>query len=220
MHNSPDSESITYMIEPVILEIYLNKENYKERLLISDLKKKVRRIPVPGLADSSFFVSAEDVHSILEEKYRKDIDNFETSTVKDFQKSANCVFFIQSAMRQFQNLKYFRVHVSDNEKSAHRDGTFEYKIMHTKINIAESSTDEFIFECKRIFKKLGFYSPTVFNPTPYFECQIQDLINSILEYAYSFDEEDEEHLICLDLITAFGDKVRSDNPVTIIIMEK
>lgn len=216
-----DSEfDLVYMIEPTIVEIYLNKENYKERLLINDLKRSAKNIYVPEMGDSSFFVSSREIRAILNERYKKDVENFQSSSISDFEKSANCVFFIESALRQFYNLRFFRINVSDNEKSANREGKFEYKIVHTKINIAESSTDEFLLECKRIFTKLGFYNSTIFNPKPYFECKIQDLISSILEYASNFDEEDEEHLICLDIISAFGQKVRQDNPVTIIIMEK
>jgi hypothetical protein len=64
-----DFTDIDEMIEPLILEIYLNSNNYKDRLLITDLRKKAQIVKMPMIDDSAFYVKAEEVSDILYEKY-------------------------------------------------------------------------------------------------------------------------------------------------------
>ena len=85
-----------FMIEPVILEIFLNKNNYKERLLINDLKKSARTIKIDHITeDTSFFVNASEVEEILYCKYRKEINNFDSTHPDRLLNTSNTIFVLE-----------------------------------------------------------------------------------------------------------------------------
>jgi hypothetical protein len=218
MPNSFEFDDTNYMIEPLILEIYLNKADYKDRLLIGDLKKRAQAVYVPELGDSSFFVRAEEVEDILYTKYKKDISNFDSATPSDFAKSANSIFFIEAAMREFRKLRYFRIHISENEKSEKTE--FSYKIMHSRVDLANSLNSEFLSKCKRIFREIGVYKSTKLEPKPYFEIQTRELLFLVQNYSLQFDKESEEYLDAIDIMLIFGQKLEKDNSTVLIVIEK
>jgi hypothetical protein len=214
-------EDTNYMIDPLVLEIYLNKGNYKDRLLINDLKRKAQIFRLPDLDESSFFVQAEEVEDILYTKYKKDILNFDSTAPSVLAATANSIFFIEAAMREFKNLRYFRVNVSNNEnKTPEKPTPFDYRIIHSRIDMANNCHPEFLVTAKQIFKEIGVYSPSVFNPKPYFEISVRDLFLSIEGYYLQFDPESEEYLDAMDLIMVFGPKLEKDDSTVLVIMEK
>ena len=76
--NSFGNDFASGLIDPLILEIYLNNNNYKDRILISDLKKRAHLVKLPNLDENSFFVKAEEMESILLTKFYTDIKEFNT----------------------------------------------------------------------------------------------------------------------------------------------
>lgn len=208
-----------FMIEPVILEIYLNKNNYKERLLINDLKKSARTIKIDHITeDSSFFVNASEVEEILYTKYRKEINNFDSTHPDRLLNTSNSIFFLESAIRGFQKLRYFRIHVSDDEELVKTKGTIDYKIMHSKINLAKNLIPEFYEKCIYIFKKIGLYNPR--DKKPYIEINVRELFYLLQKYQSELEEDDEEFLAIEDIMDIFGPKLEADNSMTLIILEK
>lgn len=207
-----------YMIEPLILEIYLNKADYKDRLLIGDLKKCAQTVHVPELGDSSFFVKVDEVEEILYTKYRKDISNFESTPPKDFAESANSIYFIEAAMREFRKLRYFRFHISENEKTKKTE--FTYRIMHSRMDLANLLNAAFLDNCKRIFKDIGVYESTTLEPKPYFEIQAQELLYRLQALLLEQEKDSDEYFILSDIILLFSNKLEKDNSTILIIMEK
>jgi hypothetical protein len=206
------------MIEPLILEIYLNKADYKDRLLIGDLKKRAHTVHMPELGDSSFFVKAEEVEEILYTKYRKDISNFESTPPSDFTKSANSIFYIEAAMREFRKLRYFRVHISENEKTEKAE--FSYRIMHSRMDLANSLNPQFLFACKEVFREIGVYVSSILNPKPYFEIQARDLLYRLQAHLLNYDNDSEEYLNLVDIMMLFSNKLEKDNSTVLVIVEK
>lgn len=210
-----------FMIEPIILEIYLNKSNYKERLLINDLKKSARTIKIDHITeDSSFFVNASEVEDILYKKYRKEINNFDSIHPNRLLNTSNSIFFLESAIRGFQKLRYFRIHVSDDEESLKAKGSIDYKIMHSKIDLGKNLTPEFYEKCIYIFKKIGLYDSSHINPKPYVEINTRELFFLLYKYQNEFEEEEEEFHLVEDIISIFGPKLEADNSMVLIILEK
>ncbi len=76
MIDSIDNNALTSSVDPLILEIYLYNNNYKDRLLITELMEKAQTVKIPGLDDTSFFVKTDDMWEILNTKFRKDIPRF------------------------------------------------------------------------------------------------------------------------------------------------
>jgi len=212
---------VNFMIEPLILEVYLNKQDYKDRLLLTDLKKKAQIVKIADVDDTSFYVKTEEVEDILYTKYKKEILNFDSSTPSNIPSIANSIFFLESAMRQFSELRYFRVHVSNTEPiKSDAPKVFHYKIMHTKIDLVNKLTGEFHSECLRVFKAIGVYNPTFYNQCPYFECDIRSLFNKLNEYAIKFPSDSEERFLIKEIISIFGAKLEKDNSTALIIMQK
>jgi hypothetical protein len=209
-----------FMIEPLILEIYLNKQNYKDRLLINELKKSAKTVRVESLEDSSFFVNAEEVHEILRAKYKKEVMNFESTPPSILQKTTNSIFFLESALRGFPRLRYFRIHVSDDEKSAKEKVSVDYKIMHSRIDFANVLVPEFYEKVRYIFKKIGIFNPSYENPKPYIEVNVRELIIMLQKYSVNFEEGEEEYEAIFDIIDIFGPKLEADNSTVLIIMQK
>lgn len=220
MIDNESKDSISFMIEPLVLEIYLNKENYKDRLLINDLKKNAQIIKLPEHGPSSFFVKASELEGILHTRYYDDIQNFDSTSPADFEKSANSIFFLESALREFTKLRYFRVKVSANEKSAKKDSKFEFKIMHSRVDLANSVTPEFLEKCKRIFQEIGIYKPLKFEPKPYFEIQTKELLILLQNHMLNIDPTEENHILISDIMSIFGHKLEKDNSTVLIIIEK
>lgn len=210
-----------FMIEPVILEIFLNKNNYKERLLINDLKKSARTIKIDHITeDTSFFVNASEVEEILYSKYRKEINNFDSTHPDRLLNTSNSIFFLESAIRGFQKLRYFRVHISDDEELVKTKGTIDYKIMHSKIDLAKNLIPEFYEKFIYIFKKIGLYNPRDINKKPYIEINVRELFYLLQKYQSNLEEDEEEFLVIEDIMDIFGPKLEADNSMVLIILEK
>ena len=215
-----ESENFSFMIEPLILEVYLNKENYKDRLLINDIKKNAQIIKLPEHGPSSFFVKASELEGILYTRYYDDILNFESASQSDFDKSANSVFFLEAALREFPKLRYFRIKVSSNEKSAKKDSKFDYKIMHSRVDLANSVTPEFLVDCKRVFIDIGLYQPSKFEPKPYFEVQTKQLLILLQNHMMNMEPTEENRILIDSIMNIFGHKLERDNATVLVIIEK
>ncbi len=220
MSDKLDFNDVIGMVEPLILEIYLNSNNYKDRLLINDLRKKAQIVKMPSIDSNAFFVKSEEVSDILYEKYLKDIQNFESTPISTFIDSANSVFYIEAILREFICLKYFKINVSDKSISRDTSNVFEYKIMHSKVDLANSVAFDFLDMCVDIFTKIGIYNNTTFYPKPYIEISVKDLFSKLLDYQLEFDKEDEEYLDVIDVMMIFGNKLERDNATCMIIMQK
>lgn len=220
MIDNDGNDSISFMIEPLILEIYLNKENYKDRLLINDIKKNAQIIKLAEHGPSSFFVRASEIEGILHTIYYDDIANFESTSQNDFEKAANSVYFLEAALREFPKLRYFRVKVSSNEKSAKKDSKFDYKIMHSRVDLANSVNPEFLQNCKRIFTEIGLYKPSKFEPKPYFETQTKEILILLQNHMMNMDPTEENHILISDIMSIFGHRLEKDNSTVLVIIEK
>lgn len=224
MIDSTDN-SLTSAVDPLILEIYLYNNNYKDRLLITELMEKAQTVKIPGLDDTSFFVKTDDMWEILNTKFRKDIRDFDSTPYDTLNASITSIYFVYSMIQSFSKLKYFRINVSDSQiytRKVNDSIQFGYRIVHSKIDLPSVCTPEFLFECKRIFKKLGFYTPDPFDRSPYFEVSIRDLFGKIREYMQQIEEidpEGEELNILLNIQMLFGTKLEKDNSVVLVIVE-
>mgnify|MGYP000730877995 FL=1 len=110
-----DLPTISSLVQPLILEIYLNNSIYKERLLINDLKRSSKLIELPDKSNS-FFVKAEELEEVLYDGFGKEILNFRSSSESQIGTSASSIFFLDGILQTYKELRYFRVNVSDSKK--------------------------------------------------------------------------------------------------------
>ena len=223
MTNIDESDMITNAVDPLILEIYLYTNNYKDRLLISELKSKAETIKLPGIDDSSFFVKVDDMYDILHTKFKKDLRDFESTPYDTLNGSVTCIYFIDSIIRAFHKMRYFRINVSDSPiytRKVNDKISFDYRVIHSRVDLPVICTSEYLAHCKRIFKNIGVYGKDPFDKTPYFEISIVELFNKLRSYSMNFTDEDEELSYILNLQMMFGPKLEKDNCTALIVVEK
>ena len=218
-----NGDMITNAVDPLVLEIFLYKNNYKDRLLISELKEKAQTIKIPGLENGSFFVKTGDIIDILNTKFKKDLDNFESTPSENLNQSVTSIYFIDSIIKAFELVKYFRINVSESEiysRKAKDSISFEFRILHSKIDLTSICAPDFLIEARRILKKLGFISSEAFAKQPYFEASARDLVNKLRSYYQMVDPEGEEAEYVSSLLIIFGNKLEKDNSIVLVITEE
>tara|TARA_R110000868_G_scaffold141780_9_gene358569 strand:+ start:11752 stop:12417 length:666 start_codon:yes stop_codon:yes gene_type:complete len=217
-----DLPLISSLIQPLILEIYLNNSIYKERLLINDLKRSTRIIGFPEDSSNSFFVKAEEFQETLYTVFGKEILNFRSTSDSQIGSSASSIFFLDGILQTYRELRYFRVNVSNTEKySRVKDDmlVFDYRLMHVKVDIANRCSERFIKEIKRIFSEINIYRNEIFFDKPYFEIDGSILFDKLYQYEKDFDEDEEEHSLIQNILDLFGPRIERDNSIILIIME-
>jgi len=215
-------DMLTSVIDPLILEIFLFKNNYKDRLLISALKEKVHVVKVEGLNDNSFYVKVEDVYQILHENFKKDIQDFDSTPIHSLSTSVTSIYFIDSMIQNFSKLKYFKINVSNSEVYTRKSNdfiSFDYRVIHSKLDLPSFCSLEFIDICKQIFSIINVYKSTTFKKDPYFEIYASDLIMKLSDHLETLDEESEELHYVNILISILGPKLEKDNPLLTVIVE-
>jgi hypothetical protein len=221
--NAFGNDYVSGLIDPLILEIYLNNNNYKDRLLISDLKKRAHLVKLKDLDENSFFVKAEELESILLTKFSDDINEFDRLPNSSLPSNVTSIYFLNSMLREFRRVKYFRIYVSNSmnyTRKVEDKIVFDYKIMHSRIDLANRSTPEFLQKCADIFSEIGVYREEIFFEKPYFEIYAKDLFNKLNYYRATIDPESEEYFDIQDILLIFGSKLEKDNSTMLIIMKR
>jgi hypothetical protein len=221
-----NEDLVSSAVDPLILEIYLYNNNYKDRLLISELKEKAQTVRIEGIDDSSFFVKCDDMWDILNTKFKKDLNDFESTPPDTLNQSVTSIYFINMIMLAFSNIKYFRISVSDAQiytRKVNDTIKFDFKIIHSRVNLPLICGSDFLIECRRIFKKIGLYHSDPFNQVPFFETSAFNLFNSLRDYedmvkAEDPESEDLDFLESINLL--FGPKLEKDNSIILVIVDE
>ena len=217
-----NDDSIANVMDPLVLEIFLFKNNYKDRLLISALKEKAHVVKIDNLDDNSFFVRVEDVNLILHDNFKKDIRDFDSTPAQSLSSSVTSIYFIDMMIQSFSKLKYFKVNVSNSEVYTRKSNNiiqFDYRVIHSKLDLTAFCTEEFLNVCKEIFTAIGVYKKTPFDNAPYFEIQAQELIDRLSDFAADYEEDSEEAGYITNLFSILGPKIEKDNPLILIVIE-
>ena len=218
-----NDDMITNAVDPLILEIFLYKNNYKDRLLITELKERARTVKIPGNEDSAFFVKTDDMYDILMTKFKKDIKDFDSTPDESLHKSATSIYFIDSMISSFKHLKYFKVNVSEASSYTRKINNtinFDFRVMHSKIDLPVFCSPEFMVILKEIFKNLGIYGTNPFDKTPYFEMHVNQLCSKLRHRIAEIDPESEENYYITSFQSLIGTKLEKDNPMLLVLVEK
>ncbi len=219
-----DDGMLTNAIDPLILEIFLFKNNYKDRILISELKKRAQTVKIPGQESNSFFVDIYDMQEIIYSRFSKDIQDFDSTPDQSLNKSVTSIFFIDSMMKGFSSLKYFKINVSDSSIYTRQSNdriVFDYRVIHSRINLPLICTPEFLEDCKRILHYTGLYRPTVFDKKPYLEVSAKTLMSKLRRYESEIDIEDEDEILKLkNFQSIFGNKLENDDCLLLVVIER
>jgi len=222
MTNKPDEDILTNIIDPLVLEIFLFKNNYKDRLLISALKEQAHVVSIDSDSEDSFFVKVEDVDEILHNNFSKDLKEFASTPEHSLGTSVTSIYFIGSMIQNFSKLKYFKINISNSEIYTRKSGTvisFDYRVIHSKVDFPSFCNEEFLEICKQIFRAIGVYKKTPFQKQPYFEIYANDLIQLLIEHNNNLEEDSEESNYVLNIISILGSKLEKDNSLLLVVIE-
>jgi hypothetical protein len=126
-------------------------------------------------------------------------------------------------LNEFRNVKYFRIYVSNSQNYTRKVNdkiVFDYRIMHSQIDLANKCTPEFLAMCEDIFSKIGVYREDLFFEKPYFEIYAKDLFNKLNYYRATLDPESDENLDIAEILLILGSKLEKDNSTLLIIMKR
>ena len=221
--NTFGNDFVSGLVDPLILEIYLNNNSYKDRLLISDLRKRAHLVKLQDLDENSFFVKADELESILATKFYEDLREFNTLPNSSLPANATSIYFLDAMLKEFRNLKYFRVYVSNSQNFTRKVEdkiVFDYRIMHSRIDLANKCEPDFLEDCAKIFSAIGVYKEDLFHEKPFFEIYAKDLFNKLNMYKSTLDPEEDEYFIITEIMLVIGSKLEKDNSTMLIIMKR
>lgn len=214
--------TLSNLVDPLILEIFLFKNNYKDRLLISELKEKAHVVKVPGMEVNSFFVQVEDMIDVLHSKFEKDIIEFVSTPEESLSKSVTSIYFIDSMLQTFDKMKYFKINVSDSPVYSRKLNdviNFDFRVIHSKIDFTSFCTPDSLGIFCRLFKEVGLFKTDPYDKCPYFESMYSEIHMRLANHQATLTEEDEDFHYINDLFIIFGAKLEKDNPTLLVVIE-
>jgi hypothetical protein len=216
-------DEMNFVNDPLILEIFLYKNNYKDRLLIAEMKEHAQLISYQPMNDNSFFIQADELFDILHEKFRRDISNFESTPHQELGPSVTSIYFLNSILNSYKNVKYLKVNISDSSvysRKVDNRVSFDYRIVHSKVDLSSILIDQDLIDVKQLFINAGILKNEPFQTKPYFEIFAKDLITILSAYGSRFPEGDETNQLIAGIKALIGPKVELDNPTLLIIIDK
>lgn len=214
---------MSWVTDPLIVEIFLYKNNYKDRLLIAEMKEHARIVTAPFIESNSFFIQADELTDILYQCFRKDLADFASTSASEVSPSVTSIFFINNLLVTFPNVKYLKVNVSDSpvySRKVENKVHFDYRIIHSKVDFGSILTEEDLSDVKSLFISAGIYKVEPFNTKPYFEIHAKDLLTIISSYGLNLEDGDEDHQLIGGIKALLGPKIEQDNPTLLIIIDK
>jgi len=215
-------DMMSFVSDPLILEIFLYQNNYKDRILLSEMKKRAQLVKMGNEDSNSFFVRIEDIEDILLTSFIRDINNFDSTSKLD-STSVTSIYFIDNIIKSYRYLKYFKVNVSDSEvysRKSENKIVFDYRIIHSRIDLPSVLTPEDLIEVQQMLKDAKIYEINPFDLKPYFEMTVKDLFYHLNNYAMDLDPESDEFHLIVGLKALIGPKMEIDDPVVLVIVEE
>lgn len=216
-------DAISPFVEPLILEIYLYHNSYKDRLLISELRKRTAII-TNGADEDSFFVKSSDLFSVITTKFAKDLKEFEKSSDQTNFKNATSIFFLDYLLERFHTTKYFKVNVSNTTNFTRKDSPegleFDYRIAHSKIDVTQAFDGVDLILLELMLKECKLYEEDSLHPKPYLEIRSGQLIETLANHRFNFEEDSKEMELIKRLFIILGPKIEIDDSILMLIVKK
>ncbi len=213
---------MNFVTDPLIVEIFLYKNNYKDRLLLAEMKEHARIVAAPFIEENSFFVQASEVFDILHDKFRKDLANFASTSNAEVGKSVTSIYFINNLLSTYQTVKYLKINVSDSPVYSRRVDNkinFDYRIIHSRVDLTSLLVEEDLADIKDLLIEANIIKRDIFDKKPYFEIYARDLLLVLNSFSSNLNEDDEKSQLIKGLISLLGPKIELDNSMLLIIID-
>jgi hypothetical protein len=216
-------DEMNFVTDPLILEVFLYKNNYKDRLLIAEVKEHAYIICPPGSSENSFYIQAKELFDILHEKFRKDINDFDSTPQLELGPSVTSIYFLNNILKTYRKVKYLKINISESlvySRKIENRVNFDYRIIHSKIDFPSILTIEDLILVRKLFVDSGVIKEEPFFNKPYIDIFARDLLTILSTYGSNFSEGDEVNQLISGIKALIGPKIESDNPTLLIIIDK
>lgn len=202
-------------VEPVIVKVFLYRNNYKDRLLIGALRPYFF---------SDNHVMATDLRQVLTEEFSKEISQVGSFPKEHVHNRVTSPFFLDQMLREYTNVKYFHVQILPDELYSRRgdDGfvSFDHRIVYSRIDLSTLSRKP-KENLERVLRLIGVYDSTLpsYDRPPYFEIRTNELLSKLEDLRMASQEESPDWLAATEAIQFFSSHLNSDDANLLTIMQ-
>jgi len=214
----------TILADPLIIEVYLYSSNYKDRILIGELKEEALLLSFDDENPNSFYVRASEVDDIINTKFKKDLWNFESTPVDQLGSTVTSVYFIDNLLGSFTQLKYIKFNVSDSPIYSRMNENyidFPLRVIQAKINIPKLIGHSEAFDVRDLLIKSNLYKYDRFQKKPYLRANALLIHSKLNEYSdvNGLDQNDDDYMLIDIIKSLIGDKLYEDQTELLLIIE-
>lgn len=207
------------IINPVILKVYLYFHNYVDRLLLAELKPHFFRDDA-----GSNYVRADVLSQVVRGRFKAHLEEIRGMPGERLPSRVTSVFFLDQVLTEYQKLKYFHVHVMDDEqysRSVNDDVNFDYRIVYSKVDLSFALEPSFFEEVREVFRAIELYDHTrpEYDRPAYFEVYTSNMIARLEQYRHGEPKEGDKWNLVESILSFFGTKLQADDSRLLIVME-
>lgn len=213
------------LINPIILKVFLYRNDYTDRQILTELKK-MSAVYVDPKASGSFYIKRDEMSHVVRSVFSKELSIQRQLPIEKLSAVASSLYFLDSLIETYKRVKHFHVLVVDDEQFTRLDTDgevmFEFKIDMSKIDLSTAIDANYLGYFKDAFKSIGVYDYTqpYYNRAPYFEIYTRDLVSKLDGLAAQFPENSDDHTNVKNILSFFTNKLQQDNSQLLIIMER
>lgn len=216
---------------PIIINLTLFKYNYYDNKLISLIKHNSLYLHKHNY--NKFTVSTWDIKKILSENFSKYIDDINNSTLSEFPKKVNSIYFINEIIKIYINLKYIIINIS-NDKECSRliyDNTsknpiinFDFKIISIILDLPNHLNDIDLKTFNEILIGSKLMKRDLYrNGSPYIYTTVSDFYEKTDDFFLLFEKNSETlekyNLLLPEIENLLNSKIQQDNPTCLLITD-
>lgn len=213
------------LINPIILKVFLYRNDYTDRKILTELKK-MNAVYVDPKSTGSFYIKRDEMSHVVRSVFAKDLMMQRQLPVEKLSASASTLYFLDSLIEQYKRVKHFHVLVVEDEQFTRLDTDgeimFEFKIDMSKIDLSTAIEVQYLGYFKSAFKSIGVYDYTqpYYNRAPYFEIYTRELVSKLENFAAQFPDGSDENTNLRNILSFFTNKLQQDNSQLLIVMER
>ncbi len=207
---------------PLVVEVTMYRHNLTDNRILNEVRRNARLNKV-NETDSQFFVSREDLRDILTAKFGDDIAFQSGLPSESLAKNVNSAFFLHSVTSLFTSLKFVKFNISKEKNYSRKAGesiTFDYKILHARINLPEIVKDnKELRDIQDLLRHIKFWNYNKWKPIPFIEISSRDLISQIHYYESSDKDFVPNYAETVSTLLQYIDmKLESDNATIHLVL--
>ncbi len=207
------------LINPIVLKVFLYRNNYTDRLLLHKLRRHFFRDE-----EGSTYVRSDSLRQVVSEGFGAHLRLLRSQPEERLARRVTSVYFLDRMLNEYPRLKYLHVQVLDEEQYTRKfkdDIVFDYRILFSKIDMSSAVDPGFLAEIKQVFAETGLYDHTLpaYDRPPYFDIQTSELVARLEDHRAELEESHPRWQLVENILSFFTNKLQMDDSQLLIVME-